>query len=43
MNLNQGPRACRLIQIPKPTAYYRSRKRTWDELRIRLRDLAAIR
>ena len=36
-------RACRLIQIPRPTAYYRSRKKTWDELRIRLRDLAAVR
>jgi hypothetical protein len=36
-------RACRLIQIPRPTAYYRNRKRTWDELRIRLRDLATVR
>ncbi len=36
-------RACRLIQIPRPTAYYRSRKKTWNELRIRLRDLAAVR
>lgn len=36
-------RACRLIQIPRPTAYYRSRKKTWDELRIRLRDLASVR
>jgi len=36
-------RACRLIQIPRGTAYYRSRKKTWDELRMRLRDLAAVR
>jgi len=35
-------RAFRLIQIPTRTAYYRSRKKTWDELRIRLRDLAAV-
>ena len=35
--------ACRLIQIPRPTAYYRSRKKTWNELRIRMRDLAAVR
>jgi putative transposase len=36
-------RACRLIQIPRPTAYYRSRKKTWNELRIRMRDLATVR
>ena len=36
-------RACRLIQIPRPTAYYRSRKRTWNELRMHLRDLASVR
>ena len=29
-------RECRLIQIPRGTAYYRSRKKTWDELRMRL-------
>jgi hypothetical protein len=29
-------RECRLIQIPRGTAYYRSRKKTWYELRMRL-------
>ena len=36
-------RACRLIQVPRQTVYYQSRKKTRDELRIRLRDLAAVR
>jgi hypothetical protein len=34
---------CRLIQTPRVTAYYRDRKRTCDRLRIRLRELAAVR
>jgi len=35
--------ACRLIHIPRGTAYYRSRRKSWDELRMRLRELAAVR
>jgi len=33
----------RLIQIPRPTAYYWSRKKTQDEIRIRFRGLASVR